>query len=224
MKLFISRKYIYTLAIPFVKFRETQCITNIMKRSYQLKRRAESQGRTRQKIVDAAIELHQTKGLAATTMSAIAKRAKVGKVTVYRHFPDEAALVGACSGQYFQRHPFPDPENWRCIQDASERLRKGLSDTYAYHRATEAMMTRVLAEARDLPVMLPYHRHWQRAADVIEAAWPESVHRNGLLKAALTLALSFDTWRLLVRSQGLTDDQAIELMMRITYDCQPNAT
>ena len=199
------------------------CITNIMKRSYQLKRRAEGQDRTRQKIVDAAIELHQAKGLAATTMNDIAERAKVGKVTVYRHFPDGAALVSACSGQYFQHHPLPDPEGWRRIQDASERLRRGLRDTYAYHRATEPMMIRVLAEARDLPVMVPYHSHWQRAADILAAAWPVSDRRKAPLKAALALALSFDTWHLLVRAQRLTDDQAIELMMRLTSDCQPNA-
>lgn len=195
----------------------------MMKRSYRLKRRAESQDRTRRKIVEAAIELHQTKGLAATTMSDIADRAKVGKVTVYRHFPDTPALVSACSGRYFQLHPFPDPEDWRCIQDPSERLRRGLRDTYAYHRATQPMMTRVLAEARDLPVMAPYHEHWRRAADVLAAAWPASVRRTGLLKASLALALSFDTWRLLVRSQRLTDDQAVELMMRLTCDCQPTA-
>jgi AcrR family transcriptional regulator len=199
------------------------CIVNIMKRSYQLKRRAESRDRTRQKIVDAAIALHQSKGLAATSVGDIAERAKVGKVTVYRHFPDEAALVGACSGQYFQRHPFPDIEEWRGIGDASERLRRGLRDSYRYHRATEPMMTRVLAEARDLPLMAPYHAYWRGAADILAAAWPvsASARDKALLKAGLALALGFDSWHLLVRGQGLTDDQAIELMMRLTSDCPP---
>ncbi len=196
---------------------------NTMKRSYRLKRRADSQGRTRQKIIEAAIELHQMQGLAGTTVSDIAARAKVGRVTVYRHFPDEAALVGACSGQYFQRHPLPDPEGWRGIDDASERLRRGLRDTYAYHRATEIMMVRVLAEARDLPIMEPYHAHWQRAVEVLAAAWPPALRRKALLKAALALALGFDTWRLLVRERRLSDDQAIELMMRLTRDCQRDA-
>jgi hypothetical protein len=83
------------------------------------------------------------------------------------------------------------------------------------------MMTRVLAEARDHPVMAPYHAHWQRAADILAATWPLSGKRKAMLKAALALALSFDTWRLLVRSRRLTDDQAVELMMRLTYDCKP---
>jgi AcrR family transcriptional regulator len=192
-----------------------------MKRSYQLKSRAESQDRTRRKIIDAAIELHQTKGLVDTSMSDIADRAKVGRVTVYRHFPDEATLVGACSGAYFQRHPLPDPEAWRHIRDASERLRRGLSDTYAYHRETEAMMVRVLADARDLPIMAPYHAHWQSAGDVLASAWPKSAYRDALLKASLALALSFDSWHFLTRVQRLTNDQAIELMMRLTGGGQP---
>ncbi len=88
-----------------------------MARAYQLKRRAERQDETRQRIVDAAIELHQTIGPAATTVTEIAQRAGVGRVTVYRHFPDELTLARACSGQYFERHPAPDLERWRAIAD-----------------------------------------------------------------------------------------------------------
>lgn len=194
------------------------------KRSYRLRRRAESQDRTRKRIVEAAIELHQTKGLAATTMSDIAARAKVGRVTVYRHFPDEAALVGACSGQYFEQHPFPDADAWQSIRDPVARLRQGLRDTYAYHRQTEPMIARVLPEAREHPVMAPYHAHWRRAAGILAAAWPPAPARQrALLEGALALALSFDSWRLLVRAQRLSDDQAIELMIGLTCACQPGA-
>ncbi len=194
-----------------------------MTRSYQLKRRAERQDRTRQKIVAAAIALHQEKGLAATTMSDVAERAKVGRVTVYRHFPDEAALVGACSGQYFERHPLPDPEPWRSVVNPAERLRRGLREIYAYHSETEPMMVSVLAEIRDLSVMAPYHAHWQRCAEVLATAWPLSGRRKEHLFAACALALSFNTWRTLVRGHGLTNAQAIDLMLRLTCDCRSNA-
>ena len=190
-----------------------------MARAYQLKRRAERQDQTRQRIIEATIELHQTIGPAATTMSEIAERAQVGRVTVYRHFSDEPTLARACSGQYFERHPFPDPERWKAIPDPGERLRTGLRETYAYHRATEPMMTRVLADARDHPVLAPYHAHWRNAADVLAAPWPARGRRRTLLRAGITLALSFDTWRGLVRDQRLTDEQALELMLRLTCDC-----
>lgn len=194
-----------------------------MTRSYKLKQRGEAQNRTRQKIVEAAIELHQTKGLSATTMRDIAERAEVGRVTVYRHFPDEMALVSACSGAYFQRHPLPDPEPWRSVEDATERTRRGLREAYAFHRSTEAMMTRVYDEARDLPVMAPYHMHWQRAAAVLAEAWPAKGRQRVLRNAALAHALSFDTWRSLVRGQGLSDVQAVDLMLRLACDCSQDS-
>ena len=197
---------------------------NSKKRPYRLRSRAESQDRTRQKIVEAAIELHQAKGISATSMNDVAQRAEVGKVTVYRHFPDVAALLGACSGQYFERHPFPDPEDWRAIEDPLARLRRGLGDIYAYHRETEPMIARVLPEARGQPVMAPYDDHWRRCAEILGDAWPETGRRKKLLMAGLALALSFDTWHLLVREQGLTDQEAVGLMTHLTCDGAPKRT
>lgn len=192
-----------------------------MARSYQLKRRAERQSETRQRIIEATIELHQTIGPASTTISEIAERAQVGRVTVYRHFPDEATLSRACSGQYFERHPLPDPDRWRKIADPAERLRCGLRETYAYHRTTAAMISHALADARDHPVMAPYHAHWRHAADVLTAPWRIRGNRRTMLHAAIALALSFDTWRTLIQVQGLSDDQAIAMMLQLTRYCNP---
>jgi len=194
-----------------------------MTRPYQLKRRAERQDETRQRIIEATIELHQTIGPAQTTISEIAERAQVGRVTVYRHFPDEATLSRACSGQYFERHPFPDPDRWRQIADPAERLQTGLRETYAYHAATEAMISHALADARDHPVMAPYHAHWHHAADILSAPWRLRGSRRSMLHAAIALALNFDTWRTLTQEQGLSDDQAIAVMLRLTHDCNPAA-
>lgn len=186
-------------------------------RPYTLKRRAERQDETRQRIVDAAIELHQTIGPAATTISEIAERAGVGRVTVYRHFPDELTLARACSGQYLERNPPPDVERWRGILDADARLRTALRETYAYHRATQKMFSHVLADARDHPVMVPYHRHWRRGVEVLLEPRLVRGRERRRLRAAIALALSFDTWRTLSREHGLTDPQAVELMLRLAH-------
>jgi AcrR family transcriptional regulator len=187
-----------------------------MARAYQLKRRAERKDETQQRIVEAAIELHQTIGPNATTVSQIAERAGVGRVTVYRHFPDELTLARACSGWYLQQNPPPDPENWKAIEDPAERLRVALRESYAYHRANAAMFEHVLADARDHPVMRPYHDHWSRAADVLAEPWPLRGQERTRLRAGIALALSFDTWRTLTQENGLTDRQAATLTSRLT--------
>lgn len=190
-----------------------------MKRPYRLNHRAKTREETRRKIVEAAIKLHQAKGIASTSMRDVAEQAGVGTVTVYRHFPDDTALVGACSGTYFQRHPLPDPNGWRRVADPRGRLRLGLSETYAYHRRTEPMIARVIDEVRDSPVIEPYEAHWRRAAEVLLDAWPDPAGHDALLRAAVGLALRFETWQTLTRHQRLSDAQAIDLMLRLTCEC-----
>lgn len=194
-----------------------------MTRKYRLKRRAERQDDTRQRIIDAAIELHQTVGPASTTVSDIAARAGVGRVTVYRHFPDELTLFRACSGFYLQGNPLPDPERWHDIADPLQRLRSALVEVYEYHRTHEAIFTHVLADVRDHEVMTPYYAHWERAVDVLVAPWRARGRRRALLRAGVGLALSFDAWRSLVRDHGLTNDQAVDVALRLAIDLPADA-
>src|SRR5690606_6889289 len=108
--------------------------------TYNLKQRAKAEADTRRRIVEAAIHLHESVGDAATTVTAIADRAGVGRVTVYRHFPDERSLLTACTNHYFELNPPPDPASWAGIADPNQRLETALTDLYAFYRRTEGML------------------------------------------------------------------------------------
>jgi AcrR family transcriptional regulator len=187
-----------------------------MARKYEMKRRAERQEETHRRITEAAVEMHQSLGPANTTISAIAERAGVQRLTVYRHFPDERALLAACSSHYAAGHPRPDPDSWTLIADPEERLRRALTETYAYHRQTEPMMSKVLRDAEVYApvteVSAPYRRHWDRARYALVGGWGVEDWRLKTLLAALGHALNFWTWRSLVREQSLSDEEAVELM------------
>ena len=88
-----------------------------MSRKYQLNKRAERQQETRRRIEAAAIALHEEVGGVAATITAIAERAGVSRLTVYRHFPDERSLLTACTGTYLAANPPPDPRDWARIPD-----------------------------------------------------------------------------------------------------------
>ena len=191
-----------------------------MTRKYQQTKRAAAQEETRQRIVEAAIKLHQSKGPAATSMRDVAQEAGVGTVTVYRHFADDMELLGACSGTYFERHPLPDLEEWATVEGSEERFRHGLAATYAFHRETEPMMSSVIDDLRGSPIMAPYDGYWQAAGEIVVAAFPEPERQDPLLKATIALALNFETWRLLAIHQGLSDEQVINLMARLLRDCR----
>lgn len=188
-----------------------------MTRKYDMKRRAERQRETRQRIVEATVELHETVGMARTTISAIAEKAGVQRLTVYRHFPDERALFSACAGHYMGANPPPDPASWTQIADPEERLRVALSEVYAYHRRTEPMMANVIRDAPVHPLTRemaePYFQLFERMRYVLATGWRAKDERLTLLLGALGHALDFQTWRSLVRQQGLNDEQAIEVMV-----------
>ncbi|HEX8036802.1 MAG TPA: TetR/AcrR family transcriptional regulator [Ktedonobacterales bacterium] len=189
-----------------------------MARKYTLQRRAQRQAETRQRIVEAAVTLHQTVGGARATISAIAELAGVERLTVYRHFPDELSLAIACTSHYQAANPPPDPEPWHRIADAEQRLRQGLTEVYAYHRRTEAMSTHAERDIEEHPVLrevlAPYFTYWEQVRDVLAAAWRlQSTADATRLRAAIGHAISFSTWRSLVREHGLEDGEAVELMV-----------
>jgi AcrR family transcriptional regulator len=192
---------------------------------YELKRRAERQEETRLRITRAAVELHGTVGPSKTTMSALAEEAGVSRPTVYSHFPDELSLFEACSSLDLSENPPPDPDPWAKIADPEERFRSALTEVYAYYLRRERMMYNVLRDAQDdaevsgnlREVLKPLFAHWERMKEILATAWEVSEERpqQQLLRAAIGVALDFQIWRTMVREQGLTDEQAIELMVRM---------
>ncbi len=188
-----------------------------MTRKYQLKRRAKLQEETRQRIVEAAVYLHQTVGGAKASISAIAELAGVERLTVYRHFPDERSLMLACTSHYQAANPPPDPGSWHSIDDVEQRLRRGLTEIYAFHRRTEQMSIHALHDMEEKPVLrevlAPYFAYWEQVRDVLASAWgTQNATCSTRIHAAIGHAISFQTWRSLIREQGLEDAEAVELM------------
>jgi AcrR family transcriptional regulator len=185
------------------------------RRKYTKRRRAESEQETRQRITEAAVALHGTVGPARTTISAVAEKAGVQRATVYRHFPDDESLFAACSGHWAALNPPPDPATLSDA-DPATRLRRALTDTYAYYGRTEAMVENVfrdapLVEAMAKPVASRL-AYFDAFLDAVVAGRPERGNARRRVRAAIAHALSFPTWRSLVREQGLEDDEAVAVM------------
>ena len=189
------------------------------KRGYRLQRRAERQEETRRRIIAATVALHEEVGPAQTTISAIAARAGVERLTVYRHFPDERDLLQACQKLHLSAHPLPDIAAWAAIADPTTRLRTALTEMYSHYRATEGMTAHVLRDAPAIPVLAELLQEMPRffaaAQEVLGQGWGRSDEHSRLFTAALGHAFDFETWRSLVRRQGLDDGEAVDLMVRL---------
>ena len=184
-----------------------------MTRTYTLKRRAEQQAETRQRIVEATVDLHSSVGPANTTISMIAERAGVQRHTVYAHFPDERSLFAACSGRVSERDPLPEAGAWRATQDRGERLRTGLTAIYGWYQRNAAVVGCVLRDAE-------HHEVTRETAALqfgpVMAAWHAALGEtlNAAQQPMLALALSFFTWRSLTRDGGLQQDAAVAAMVK----------
>jgi AcrR family transcriptional regulator len=186
-----------------------------MNRKYELKERARRQALTRRRIVEAAVELHTSVGPARTTISGIAERAGVERHTVYAHFPDEQALFRACSEHWTARHPLPDVETLAAIDDPVRRLRRALGELYAWYEPVEADLALFVRDASVVPASAEALGETTTEvailADAISRGWP----RRKSVRAAIGHALEFETWRSLVRRQGLSRGQAVDAMARL---------
>lgn len=190
------------------------CNNTAMARRYELKRRAERQAETRRRIVEAAIDLHTTVGPARTTLSAIAAKAGVQRHTLYAHFPEERDVFWACSGQYMERNPPPDPEPWRAVRDPWRRLEVALGELYGWFAENEGMLGNLV---RDMDV----HALTRETAEHHMGSWNAAVREvltDGLelcprSRAALELALEFTAWRSLARGSGLATAEAVAVMV-----------
>lgn len=186
------------------------------KRKYELKQRAAEMAETRRRITEAAVELHGIIGPARTTMSAVAARAGVQRHTVYRHFPSETDLFGACSAHFFAQHPWPDIESWRSIGDPDRRLALALDGLYAYYERTEPMLSNVLRDVEVVETLRPslavVEALLAEMTEILAAGRTVRGRRRRVLTAALRHVLDFHTWRSLTVDNGLGRTEAAELV------------
>jgi len=180
-------------------------------RSYRMSKRREDVEQTRRRITEAAVELHGTVGPSETTFSSVAEKAGVQRSTVYRHFPDEEALFGACTSHWLAGHPWPRADDWKSEVDPAGRLRKGLRDLYRYYEVNRDMIFNSL---RDIVVMPAFVGELMKAQideyhTVLLEAWPEQA--DGMLAAAVGHAIDFRSWQSLA-DLGLSPREAADLM------------
>jgi AcrR family transcriptional regulator len=187
-----------------------------MARKYVLRRRAERQDQTRQKIVDAAVALHTTVGPAHTTDLAIAERAGVTRRTFYRHFPDEVSLFKACTRHALDLWPYPDSSGWRQITAPAERLAHALRELYAFYRVAGHGLAVTMRDGPLLrPGLIPSPGRTEMMRAIIKVlleGWGLHGRRRDVVRACIAHSTSVMTWQSLVEQQGLSDEEAVGVL------------
>jgi AcrR family transcriptional regulator len=169
-----------------------------MKRSYRMSKRADEQDRTRERIMRATMELHDEKGVAPTTMSDVAKRARVGQATVYRHFPSTTELVQACGVHAWQEMDPPTPQGaesvFAGVEGRRERLARLIDEVDVFYTRGKH---RLALASRDRELVPPLHGFLSAVEAGIGALVREALKPAGLPDRVIEVVaamVSFPVW------------------------------
>ncbi len=188
-------------------------------RPYRKRKRARSEEATRRRITEAAVELHGTIGPAKTTVTDIAERAGVSRMTVYNHFPTEQELFVSCSTHWSDRNPFPEPTLWSGIRDPAERLTAGLGEMYGWYAQKRGMLENVLRDERSMPSVARvmdelWRPYLEELVGALVEGWSEAPEDSPAVRAALRLVVDFETWRLF-HEMGLDVARSVHVAVRM---------
>jgi AcrR family transcriptional regulator len=188
-----------------------------------MRARQDTVDQTRTRITEAAMRLHEEVGPASTTVSAVAELAGVTRLTVYRHFPDDDALIAACSAHWRALHPRPDVSGWLAVDDPVERLEVALAETYAWSRTAAPMLTKIHRDLDVLPTFVAENlaRDEQQRVAALSRGFGARGRAATRLSAALAHALHVTTWESLCEAGGLRDEEAAGLMVAAVLAAVP---
>lgn len=169
-----------------------------MPRDYKMRKRAAARDQTRERILQATMQLHDEQGVAPTTMADIAKRAGVGQATVSRHFPSLSNLIQTCGMHVWveMQPPVPDaaPAIFAGIEGTHERLVRLVEELDAFYGRGELRL-RLAGRDREL---LPELNGFLTAVEAgVEALVREALVNAGEPDRAIQIAImlmSFPVW------------------------------
>jgi AcrR family transcriptional regulator len=180
-------------------------------RKYNSRNRTESAERTRQSIIEVAVEMH---GKGITTLSAVAEAAGVSLPTVNKYFPTREALFDACTRHFTAALQFPSLELLMAVNDPGERLRQVVYEIYRLHEATLGQSWTGYKLADESPVLAQGMAAYETAiAQIAEAIlYDRALQDRETVSRFVYAALSPLTYRALRLTNGLSLDTAVKYM------------
>ena len=190
--------------------------SKMKKRKYTKTKRAEQQAQMRENIVEATVACHEELGPAKTSIKAIADRAGVQRVTVYRYFPDDHSLFQACTSHWLSLNPPPDVAGLKKKESADEQTFAVLLALYKYYRHTESMWTGAYRDIEEVAAlknaMKGFESYIEDVRNSLLGQWKFKGIRKKRLSITLRHCLRFNTWQSL-KNEKLNDKQITELVL-----------
>jgi AcrR family transcriptional regulator len=174
--------------------------------------RAASVARTRQRIVDAARELHGEHGIAATSWDDIAVRAGVGVGTVYRHFRSLDELIPACGQITMQVVAPPDsatvPALFEHAAEPAERIERLVREVFAIYERGAPELRAIRREADVHPRVAQDRDELEASVSTLVDTALGPLDATQQDRAVARAMVDLNTWEAL-RDQGLGPAESV---------------
>jgi AcrR family transcriptional regulator len=182
-------------------------------RSYTMRARAESQSKTRERILDAVISLSEERLSAEIVLADVAKRAEVSVQTVLRHFGSREGLFERAMARLAEQ---VRAERSAPVGDAAAAVQTIVA---FYDRLGEWTLRLQAQEHSDAPsrhivqIGRGVHREW-----VEEVFAPQLARRRDREEVVDLLVVATDvlTWKILRRDGGMDVAKTRKRMLRLT--------
>jgi AcrR family transcriptional regulator len=184
-------------------------------RKYDMTKRAASVSRTRERIVEAARELHREQGIAATSWDDIAGRAGVGVGTVYRHFRSIDELIPACGDAAMKLLAPPDPSAVPALFDdatqPAERLERLVSEAFALYERAAPELRAIRREPDAHPRVAQDRDRFEASLSALVDTALEPFSHTPQDRAVARALIDLNTWEAL-RGNDLGPDEAVAVV------------
>ncbi len=187
-------------------------------RRYDMGKRAAAVASTRQKIVEATLELHTNQGILATSWEDIAKRADVAVGTVYRHFPSLGELLPACGELTMARLGLPSEEHiaqlFEGLSTRRELLTRMVTELFVLYERAAAEILAIRRNRHDLPPVQEAHEWIESVIEgVVQHALVPLEADERVMRVVRALA-DVSVWEAL-KVRGITGEEAVDAMTEI---------
>jgi AcrR family transcriptional regulator len=167
--------------------------------------------RSRQAIVDAMLDIIMG-GRMEPSAAEVAEKAGVSARTVFRHFEEMDSLYSEMTERLeaeimpIIQQPFTG-EGWRAQLDQLLERRAMI-----YERIMPVKIAASIRRFSSDYLMLNYERFVHLERTGLEGVLPDTIRKDATLFSAIEMCAGFQTWRRLRQDQGLSTDQAADVV------------
>jgi AcrR family transcriptional regulator len=158
-------------------------------RAYRLRDRATSASATRERILEAARDLYRERGVAATTLTAIAERADVSRGTILHHFDGAEGLVQAVAQDVLASLDLPDEHVLDDVEDAATRIRVFVDVMVRFFARSAPWWTVFESQMRRPGLQAEEAKYWARLAQLPAAALGPAAAADRMTAATVSALL-----------------------------------